>query len=438
MGRRRSYLFGLLILLLAGSPSRAQKSVYDSLLTEKVKVENPVYKPVIGLGGGAFSFLGDVKGDYWHLFSNNPGVRLTVSTFLDKKHFYVLDFHIATGSLSATQGTQMQHLNFRTDLTLFGLSVRYALAHLYRRPTRVSPYVSAGFETFHFNSKGDLKDAEGRPYLYPGDGTIRDPEGNITTWDHVYESDLRTLDLYGLGNYAQYGFAFPLEVGIEAFLTRRVSLHVGTSVHLTTTDLIDNVNKQSAGVTVNNRNDYFTYTFFSVHFDLFSDPEYEKVKKVFAELPPDDILSGDEDHDWVLDLLDECPGTPPGVKVDTLGCPLDSDHDGVPDYLDKDPHTRHGVVVDDEGKPYSDTTLTDFLREKGAPAQDMDYYLTAKGYSSIRQSACIPARFREVDANGDGEISFDELLKAIDDYFDYHTFLSLEDIYDLMNFYFSQ
>ena len=439
MSSKRSYLFGLsLILTMVTGLLHAQKDVYDSLLTERVKVENRVYKPIIGIGGGAFSFLGDVGSPSWHLFANTPGLRLTVSSFLDKKHFYVMDFHFSTGSLSGNQGTGEDHLNFRTDLTLFGVSVRYTLAHLYRKPTTISPYVSVGVETFHFNSKGDLKDAGGHPYVYAPDGTIRDPAGNITTRDYVYETDLRTLDLYGRGNYPEYGFSVPLEVGFEALLSHRTSLRLGTSVHLTTTDMIDNVDEHSTGVPTNRRTDFFTYTFLSLHVDLFSDPEYKKVKKVFAELPADDVLSGDKDHDWVLDMWDECPQTPVGVEVDTLGCPLDGDRDGVPDYLDKEPRTKRGALVDDQGRAIPDTVGTAFLSREGAPAPDVGYYLKKGNGATVKHINNIPLRFRKIDANNDGEISFDELLRTIDDYFDYRTMLSMEDIYDLINFFFSQ
>jgi len=34
---------------------------------------------------------------------------------------------------------------------------------------------------------------------------------------------------------------------------------------------------------------------------------------------------------------DKCPDTPPGVVVDSKGCPVDTDGDGVADYLDKCP-----------------------------------------------------------------------------------------------------
>lgn len=43
----------------------------------------------------------------------------------------------------------------------------------------------------------------------------------------------------------------------------------------------------------------------------------------------------DGDVDGVPDKRDMCPYTPPGVPVDSLGCPFDTDKDGVYDYADK-------------------------------------------------------------------------------------------------------
>lgn len=59
----------------------------------------------------------------------------------------------------------------------------------------------------------------------------------------------------------------------------------------------------------------------------------------------------DSDRDGVIDTLDKCPGTPPGVAVDRDGCPLDSDKDGVADYLDKCPNTPAGTPVNASGCP---------------------------------------------------------------------------------------
>ena len=67
----------------------------------------------------------------------------------------------------------------------------------------------------------------------------------------------------------------------------------------------------------------------------------------------------DSDGDGVADGQDQCPGTPPGTKVDDKGCPSetgrDSDGDGVFDSDDQCPDTPAGMKVDAKGCPISQT-----------------------------------------------------------------------------------
>jgi OmpA-OmpF porin, OOP family len=64
----------------------------------------------------------------------------------------------------------------------------------------------------------------------------------------------------------------------------------------------------------------------------------------------------DADGDGVPDSIDQCPGTLPGVVVDSVGCPpppppvpVDSDQDGVLDPDDACPGTLLGLKVDERG-----------------------------------------------------------------------------------------
>ncbi len=57
----------------------------------------------------------------------------------------------------------------------------------------------------------------------------------------------------------------------------------------------------------------------------------------------------DSDGDGVFDHLDQCPGTPPGVPVNEVGCVPDTDGDGVADYLDRCPNTPEGLEVGSDG-----------------------------------------------------------------------------------------
>ena len=59
--------------------------------------------------------------------------------------------------------------------------MQYNFRHLIKKPQRLLPTLSIGIESFEFNSKGDLKDANGNYYYYWNDGTIRNvpqSEGN--------------------------------------------------------------------------------------------------------------------------------------------------------------------------------------------------------------------------------------------------------------------
>ncbi len=59
----------------------------------------------------------------------------------------------------------------------------------------------------------------------------------------------------------------------------------------------------------------------------------------------------DSDGDGVYDDMDQCPDTPAGATVDSVGCPADSDGDGVYDGIDQCPNTPAGAIVDSVGCP---------------------------------------------------------------------------------------
>jgi len=71
------------------------------------------------------------------------------------------------------------------------------------------------------------------------------------------------------------------------------------------------------------------------------------------------IFNNDSDSDGVENIIDKCPETPYGIKVNQEGCPLDSDRDGVYDYMDKCPDTSRFVKVDFNGCPILDDSDND-------------------------------------------------------------------------------
>ena len=398
------------------------------------------------------NFYGDVSNDFINPMIGNYTFRLNISTFLDKKRNFLGNFAFYTGALTGNERSfqnPKRNLNFRSEIISFGINGEYNFGHIFKREEAViRPFISAGMEVLAFNSKGDLLDAEGRLYYYWSDGSIRDIDeinkntlsNNVLTRDWNFETDLREQDLYSLGNYNRTTFAFPVDIGLDFRINSRVKMRLGVSGHFTLTDFIDNVSWQGEVITGNPKNDHFTFTYLTMHLDLFSDPTVRVEELMFAELDEFDYtMFEDEDRDGVIDASDDCPHTPAGVDVDTLGCPYDNDNDGVPDFIDREDGTLSGAFVDEYGVTMSEDeviALLDF--SEAVERKDLALYYTVLEAGRRMAFAELPEKFHPMDANTDAYLGFDELLKAIDDFFDYRSELNTDEVYRMINFFFAQ
>ncbi len=429
-----------------------QEIDYDSLLQRIDTVENPVYKPVVSLSYGVLNYMGDVRNTLNSPVIGNSGGMLNVATFVDNRHFFVANFNFMMGTLGGNEysSTHLErNLNFRTSLSSIGVNLEYRFGHWFPKESLVRPYVTLGVEQISFSAKGDLEDSDGNKYYYWPDGTIRNVEWGmedpsmILYRDYSYETDLRLREQqeFGLGTYSQRSLSIPAGLGLHFRIDRRAFFSLGTSYHYTLTDVLDNVAYEGTSIQGKKGNDSFLYTHLSFHFDLFSDPETRRVELMFADVEFDPLFYDDEDGDFVLDITDRCPGTPYGVEVDSLGCPLDGDLDGVPDYLDQERSTFPGAWVDETG-----VTLTEeqFLatmqhRKNAMDRKDVESYLNMiESEYTLRSATEIPERFKTLDEDGDGYLSFEELLKTVDEYFDYQLEISLDELREVNEFFFSQ
>ncbi len=432
---------------------KAQEEDIEDLLKEEVINVNPIYKPVIGLGSGVFNFYGDVRNNYINPTIGNFGYKFNVSTFLDEKHYYTLNLMFLYGEVSGNQQSvydMTDNLNFKTDLVTFGFNLEYNFDHFIPPQKHLRPFISAGIENIQFTPKGDLLDKDGKRYYYWPDGSVRDvPESpgdvqpsNFLQRDYIYETDLRQREreLYNLGNYNKSTLAIPLDLGLNLRISERVNLRMGTSFHYTFTDFLDNVSSEGTSVKGKKGNDMLSFNYFSLHFDLFSEPKTVIIEKMFAEYEFDEVMLGDEDGDFILDATDQCPGTPYGVAVDSVGCPLDQDGDGVPDYLDEE-FSPPGAWVDERGRTITEEQYLANLkgRSEAMNRKEISEYFETIGRPYVPRTAEeIPEKFKVVDMDEDGYISFEELLLAIDHYFEGRLELEVADIYELNNFFFRQ
>ncbi len=458
---KKSILFILLLSIHTVSNVLAQGDDYfnQKFLQEEVENPNPDYMPHIGFGYGILGFYGDVRNANATFLSGKPCGKVNINFFLDQEHHTRANVYVlALGQIEGNTVSYLkpeENINFLTDLTAIGLNVHYDFDHFVAKKSFVRPFVSLGTEFLMFSSKTDrfrIDNTSGTDirvnYNYWSDGSIRDvPEsanklGNYINRDYIYETDIKNSNAFNGGDYTQRSLAIPLDFGLEFKITERTRMRVGTSYHYSFTDFIDGIS-QNTTPKGNSGYDAFTYTYATLHFDLFSDDETVLMNKLFAEMTDFDmIMADDEDGDGALDAFDKCLRTPAGTEVDTVGCPFDDDFDGIPNYMDKQ-KSMEGAIVDRDGVEIQDEKVWENLNLEGLARGEVPMFLEmmnklgAGGNRRLGQVE-IPEKFKTVDADNDGYISFDEVLKTIDSFFDFEVEYTTEDIYELNDLFFAQ
>ena len=320
-----------------------------------------VFKPKISLGVGMLSFHNDVYQAPW---TSRIGYDLNISQRLFK--CLQLNFNVLFGKLGASEWLDNRQQNFQSEIRSGGLSLLYDFGNFIPDRYRIRPWISAGVNSFEFLSKTDLYDKNGNKYFYWSDGSIKNIDehaANASTAinlvrDYTYETDIRELNKNGYGKYQERAWAFPVGFGALMKITDRFDLKMGVQYYFTTTNHIDGYTYSSAGNSSNNSHkNNFVYTSFALQYDLV----FKKKGKMdtladgyFDGIDWLAIDNGDYDEDGIKDWDDKCHGTPKGVKVNELGCPLDDDKDGVPNYNDEELSTPEGMAVNMKGVSLND------------------------------------------------------------------------------------
>lgn len=476
----------IMVPLISNGQTDEDEDFWAKQLQTEVEVVDPVYMPVISGGVGVLHFLGDVKNPGSNPLYGSFGYKITVSTFIGKNYNFKINPFFLLGNLQGhdfTISRAMQqnvgllpvdnlgvpiytNSSFSTEVTQFGASFEYAFGHFMGKEhsKRFKPYVSVGFSALITNPKGNFSvdfpvAATDSYYHFWSDGTIRNfaethPESwrsEVIKFGKDYETDLEKGDIHAQGSLSTTTLAIPFEAGFDFFLSYRVNLRIASTLNYCLSDKVDNYDSKIAeryGLTASGLGDMFLFTYAAMNFDLFSDPRYQRIDQYFAEIDFDyDVLMADEDNDMIYDRWDQCPGTPMGVEVDTVltsptvGCPFDTDFDGVPDYLDDDSSTPQGSIVDNSGVALTAEKLAGmFEKPTAVRREDIKVIPLAPIWtrSITFTPGVIPEKFKKVDKDGDGYVSFEELLKAVEQFFDQKLDLSTEEMYELNNFFFTQ
>lgn len=325
-------------------------------------------RPTLGLGPGMFAFYGDVGKQTGRLspLVTRVGYELRATTAITP--WLEGGIHVVHGRVAVNERSLTRNLNLESRITTGGVMFRYNFHQLLNPDRAVEPYINVGFESVEFLSKTDLRDAQGRPYHYWSDGTIRDineqatnaADAVILDRDYTYESDVRESNLDGFGKYLERTWAIPVGVGARMDIGNGFDFRMGATMYLTRSDLIDGVTADSKGDRAGDAaNDRLLFSSFSIGYTLPMKKPAKKTKMTPLQSEEVDALAwlGDEDGDGVQDIHDKCPHTPAGTKVDAFGCPLDGDGDGVPDHADDELNTAPGAPVDARGVTISDERL---------------------------------------------------------------------------------
>lgn len=307
--------------------------------------------PRFGIGAGVFTFFGDVNdNNYQHIFTSTYGIEVKGSANLSR--YFDLDLNVIYGNITVNERSTERNLNFKSEMFIGTAGVSYNFNHLYKKPGIIQPFIGVGVSFINFDSKSDMKDANGNEYVYDDQGGILTAGGETTQRDYTYETDLRDENLDGLGKYDQFTFSIPVSAGIDFKMGKRLSAKLGAGFYYTFTDLIDDISDAGEGARKgDSRNDMFLFTSASVGYSIGVGKSYTKSMKTkyYEDVDFYAMQMADSDQDGVNDFEDQCAQTPTGAKVDEKGCPIDTDLDVIADYRDKEDSTKIGAVVDVEG-----------------------------------------------------------------------------------------
>lgn len=437
----------LFSILTFGSRMLFAQGGYEDLLFTEVEVENPVYMPVIGIGAGFINYYGELENDTKNILQGTPTFRLNLYQPLGKKHYWRVNINVIYGKISGYERSfedTSKNLNFSDDIFTIGTNLEYNLGNIFKGDRKIRPFLSLGGEYITFSTMNtDLENSEGK-YIYLPDGTIR-VDDVVAKRDYIYETNFQTLNRFGRDKQTTSVFSLVGDAGLDFKITNRVSLRLAGSLHYTFTDEIDDVsNENTKGRIGDSKNDMFSFTYVTLNIDLFSEAKTKIMESLFLDVSGDFdyTIIADSDNDGVLDLADNCFNTPEGIEVDSVGCPFDDDKDGVPNFKDNDLASVTNAIVDENGVELTpDQILANLLQDIQAVMRTDAYMIPiGLGWSKYSQMSNveIPEKFKPLDIDNDGYISFDELLKAINNFFDSDGEFKPDDIYELNDFFFAQ
>ena len=291
--------------------------IFTQSFSQNINYDVPkrdAFQPMFSIGSGYYNSLGDIKGpDGNYLLGNmgiNSGIRINLSEKIDLSLLFS-----SNAKLHENSGDN----SFETDLNSIGFNLDYTFNNILSN-SKLSPFTTIGAQWMYFRTNNLPQES---------------------------------------------GINLPVGLGISLDVSERIRFDVGMNYHLSFADI-----DHAPGLS---NNDNFTVVNFTLHYDLFTqkpdeyndydESHYRKVNFKAMEVE-------DNDGDGIADIIDNCPNTPNGVKVNEFGCAFDDDNDGVPNYLDQELNTKIGAVVNERGIQLTDEEYHSMYSEYEAASRE--------------------------------------------------------------------
>lgn len=466
--KRVPYMIVFLLVSIAAIGQDANEQNNDRL-SRFFKETDPLHTnnlalPIFSFGTGILSFRGDIETYKGRNISRGlPGFHFELSQTITPD--YSIGFRYLHGTLygdSYIPGTDII-CNFQTQISTFSTFLEYnffssrRLTPYYHRT--VSPFVRIGIEILQNPEPwGDLYEGDKKLYRWT-DGSYRDiPQDAATAYqsqiiyrDYSYESSYyrEQIDITDTRRIPLTA-SIPLEIGAEFRVSPQFHITMGYHYHFTFSNKLDNAHRQGnlyeeiPTRKISAMPDRFSYVYIGIRYNI-NNKKFDLYRDSLP-ITPSTIYFWDADGDGVCETIDKCPFTPPGVEVDEYGCPIHTSQD----Y--KAPHTQRNP---DSYMPYkslnteiSKEELLERMYSEKTLLQDEIYRyfpnLLAGGTVYRQFYRRIPPKFRAIDRDTNQYIDIEELLHAIDTFFDMGpdagvgAQLTVKDLFELIEFFFLQ
>ena len=334
----KNSIYILLLNLALVNSSTAQKDTMDNHIRFRAEA-----------GLGIMTYLGTL---------NNQKVIFSANNTLSYKGGLRIDYKRAGaflyyngGRYSENQNVVSGNANFLSTYNGGGLDIRcYPVKQKY-----YDVFVSFGINYMVANFFTDKFDANGKPYYYWNDGTIRN---QLQTYQNTFSSTQTKRDYVYETALGKKSFLFiPIGAGVELRLAERCKVGIVSQYYISFSNNINAVKTSSKKEVLLYNSVSLSYVFGKIKENVKEDPRYKDVNFTM-------LMETDTDGDGISDIDDHCMGTPKGIKVDKHGCPLDADNDGIIDANDKEVHSRHNTYNDLNGYELTPPEIKDINEEE--------------------------------------------------------------------------